>query len=745
MSRRGEARVAVRQCVSHGGAIVALLLAPTVVQARQVAGEVRGRVIDATDHVPVAGAQVELEGTAVRLRTASDGSFAVRSVEPRVHRVRVQAVGFRRTTVEVHVVNARVSEVEIRLPRAEATLAATLATQQVRATRDTAAFYTHVVDRASIERSGARDVADVLQNLPGVVITRSGGPGQPSRVSIRGSSANQVLVLLDGVPLNSALSGAADLSLLPVENVERITVLTGAQSARYGPRAMAGVIEVVTRRPRTEQSVVLRTGALGEWGAAAAVAHQSRMAGRQGSWSLAMDHRATRGDFRFALPPVRGGGWARRENADVANTQIVAGAALDARAQQFTLRSTYGHTRRGMAGSIVQPSLTGRQVFDRGSVGGTAQHTLAAWTFTHTVDAARESGVFVDTTPPFGAAFDHTTTATTLVATSSVTRTWHGVTTAGGVEWRRLGVRANALATGAPTGQTLRGGWLTARRELALRGSAWRWFHEGAVRADHSTLLNGVAWSPRVATQLARSAWSTGTLAIGASYGAGFAPPTLADQFFQEGVQVRANPTLRPERTRHDTEVRLTARELPRFGALWHVEAAGYRADVDGMILWLPDFRFIWSPNNYDATRRGWELRGGVRIPRWRVDAQGGLDEARVMYAGGILSGQVAYRPRRTAHLQVGSSLGAARAELVLRHVGVRRVVAGSALNALPAYRMADVRLSTERQRGRWTLQPMLAVENLFSRQAAMLVDYPFPTRLWSLSLRVRPMSSTLP
>jgi outer membrane cobalamin receptor len=268
---------------------------------------------------------------------------------------------------------------------------------------------------------------------------------------------------------------------------------------------------------------------------------------------------------------------------------------------------------------------------------------------------------------------------------------------------------------------------------------------EGALRTDRSTLLNGATWSPRVATQLVHSAWTTGTVSLGLSYGAGFAPPTLADQFFQEGVQVRANPALRPERTRHDGEARLTLRDVPRFGAIWHAELAAYRADVEGMILWLPDFRFIWSPNNYNAERRGWEMRGGVRIPRANLDLRGGLDASHVTYAGGLLTGQVAYRPRHTGHLQVGGGLGAARAEVVLRHVGVRRVAAGSALNALPAYRMTDVRFSTDVRRGRWAMQPAITVENLFSRQAAMLVDYPFPTRLWSLVLRVRPQSSSLP
>jgi len=726
---------------SPGVALLWLLAFPSASHARQVAGEVRGRVIDATDRAPVAGASVEVEGAAFRLRTASDGSFHVRNLDPRVHRIRVQALGFRSTTLEVRVVNARVSELEVTLAR----VATALALQQVTAQRDTAAFHAEVIDRAAIERAGARDVSDVLQTVPGVVVTRSGGPGQPSRVSIRGSSSSQVLVLVDGVPVNSALTGAADLSLLPVENVERVTVLTGAQSARYGPRAMGGVIEVVTRRPRREQSMVGRAGALGEWGVGGALAHQTPVGARQGSWSLSVDHRSTRGDFRFELPPVRGGGWARRENAAVTNTQAVLGASLDGSVHHLTLRGSYGHTTRGMAGSIVQPSLTGGQVFDRASAGATSAFTRAGWAFTHTLDAARESGTFADATPPFGAAFENTTTATTVAVTSNVQRAWRGVSTAGGVEWRQLDVRSNALATDAPSGQTLLGAWLNARYEQGLGGSAWRWLSEGALRADHSTLLDGVTWSPRAATQLLRSAWSSGTVSLGMSYGAGFAPPTLADQFFQEGVQVRANPSLRPERTRHDVEARIAAREFPRFGAVWHAEAAMFKADVDGMILWLPDFRFIWSPANYDAARRGWEMRGGVRVPRWHLDARAGIDESRVTYSGGILSGQVAYRPRRTAHVQLGSNVGAARAEFVLRHVGVRRVVAGSSLNALPPYRMADLRLSTEVRRAGWAMLPTLSIENLFSQQAAMLVDYPFPTRLWSLSLRLRPQSSALP
>ncbi len=752
-------------------AALCVLLSPTSVSARQVGGEVRGRVLDGTDRAPVVGARIELEGGAVQQRSGADGVFVLRSLEPRSYRVRVLALGYRTTVVDVTVANARVTEVEVLLPRATLMLAA----QRVLATRDTLAANSTSIDRAGIERSGARDVADVLQTVPGVVVTRAGGPGQPSRISIRGSSAGQVLVLLDGVPVNSALGGAADLSLLPVEQVERITVLTGAQSARYGPRAMAGVVEVLTRRPRNEQSLLLRGGALGEWGGAVSLARsaiaRSALRGpalsealrRQDApgpaaingitseggisrhLSLGVDHREIRGDFRFTLPAVRGGGWARRENAAVATTQLVAAASFEGARHQLSLRANLGRTARGLAGSVVQPSLTGAQRFLRSAAGLTTTHALGAWSLNSTLDVAQERARFADAAPPFGRPYADTITATTTAFTAQAQTDWREFTATLGVDARQLGVRASGLTGSAPRTQQLLGGWMSVRHEHSWAGSSWRLQSDAALRVDHSSLIASEAWSPRVATRVMHPLGS-GSMFASASYGAGFAPPTLADQFFHEGVQVRANPALRPERSRHDAELRVGLRELPRWGALWHLEAAAYRADIDGMILWLPDFRFIWSPSNYDVRRRGWETRAGLRIPAWHVDLSGALEETAVAYAGPVLTGQVAYRPQHTAHVQIGTTVGATRVELVTRHVGVRRVVAGSALNALPAYRMSDLRASTQQQLwGRWTLQPTLAVENLFSRQAAMLVDYPFPTRLWSLSLRLRPATATLP
>ena len=104
-----------------------------------------------------------------------------------------------------------------------------------------------VITADEIALLGALTVADALRVLPELRIKGSGGPGGLTTVSIRGSTSSQVLILLDGVPLNRPDQASVDLSTLPIQNVERIEVLRGPFSAIYGSSALGGVINIVTR------------------------------------------------------------------------------------------------------------------------------------------------------------------------------------------------------------------------------------------------------------------------------------------------------------------------------------------------------------------------------------------------------------------------------------------------------------------------------------------------------------------
>ncbi|HHN65630.1 MAG TPA: TonB-dependent receptor [Nitrospirae bacterium] len=108
-----------------------------------------------------------------------------------------------------------------------------------------------VITADEIRQRSYETVADVLNDVMGVKIKEYGNRGNSSTVSIRASSAEQVLILIDGKRLNKPSSGQFDLNgiPLPLENIERIEVLRGASSALYGADAMGGVINIITRKP----------------------------------------------------------------------------------------------------------------------------------------------------------------------------------------------------------------------------------------------------------------------------------------------------------------------------------------------------------------------------------------------------------------------------------------------------------------------------------------------------------------
>ncbi len=102
----------------------------------------------------------------------------------------------------------------------------------------------HIVDRQSVF------ISDLLRDVPGVAVSRQGPAGTVTEVRIRGAEANQVMVLIDGIKANDpAFTDTFSFTDLTSFDVERVEVVRGPQSALWGSDAMAGVINVITRRP----------------------------------------------------------------------------------------------------------------------------------------------------------------------------------------------------------------------------------------------------------------------------------------------------------------------------------------------------------------------------------------------------------------------------------------------------------------------------------------------------------------
>ncbi|TAN48636.1 MAG: TonB-dependent receptor [Methylococcaceae bacterium] len=120
---------------------------------------------------------------------------------------------------------------------------------------------TTVITREEIERRQAQSVQDVLRGVPGLSIANSGGLGKASSAFLRGTNADHVLVLIDGVRAGSATLGSAAFQDIPIDRIERIEVVRGPRSSLYGSEAIGGVIQIFTRKGGAELKPYLSFGA----------------------------------------------------------------------------------------------------------------------------------------------------------------------------------------------------------------------------------------------------------------------------------------------------------------------------------------------------------------------------------------------------------------------------------------------------------------------------------------------------
>ncbi len=105
-----------------------------------------------------------------------------------------------------------------------------------------------IIDREHIERSGAAGLADVLKRVPGIEISRNGGPATTTSVFLRGAESRFTAVYIDGVRIDSQATGGAAWESIPLALIDRIEVLRGPAGAVYGSDALGGVIQIFTKR-----------------------------------------------------------------------------------------------------------------------------------------------------------------------------------------------------------------------------------------------------------------------------------------------------------------------------------------------------------------------------------------------------------------------------------------------------------------------------------------------------------------
>ena len=157
-----------------------------------------------------------------------------------------------------------------------------------------------VIDAAALQQRQTRVVSDVLRDVPGVAVSRSGGVGGFTQLRLRGTESNHVLVLIDGIEVADPYQGEFDFGTLLTDEAARIEVLRGQQSSLYGSDAIGGVIQYLTLTGKEAPGVSLRA----EGGSFATASDGARVAGVTGDLDYALQASGYRTN---GTPTARGG------------------------------------------------------------------------------------------------------------------------------------------------------------------------------------------------------------------------------------------------------------------------------------------------------------------------------------------------------------------------------------------------------------------------------------------------------
>lgn len=212
--------------------------------------EITGVTLDATDNNPIPGVNIIIEGTTIGSASQSDGSFALTTsgelpltlIATHIAYDQVTVVVDYDSSVTIHMDPTIIEGQEIEVMGVRRKVEIDVASAVDR------------IDIEAIELQGARDIGSALRRVSSLQLNYANSGKQT--VSIRGSNATDVAVFLDGVRINDANTGVADLSFIDLNAIEQIQVVKGGGSSLFGSDAIGGVVNVESRKATSNTAYV---------------------------------------------------------------------------------------------------------------------------------------------------------------------------------------------------------------------------------------------------------------------------------------------------------------------------------------------------------------------------------------------------------------------------------------------------------------------------------------------------------
>ena len=714
--------------------LIALLL-PALLYGQSTL-DLSGRVVDCSNSRPIADASIQLDAVPYAIITDSDGSFHIYGLKAGTYTIVVEAPAYYRKSDQQLIVNDDFSAeyticLEPRLYHAEP--------QRVEATHDPDRHRTVTLRHDSPEFESSGSLGELIETIPELLVSYTGGKSGEATVSVRGGPSKEVLVLVDGVSINSPLTGVADINSIPLANVSRVEYNSGGASSQFGAGAVGGVLNVITTAAydMSQYNIAGSTGGLEarswESNARLQIVKVGHISGLYSGSTAA-------NDFMFDSDKE---GIIRRANADLKRTnasltgerRLGFGAKLGLAYHRF-------EQKNGLPGLIYQLNPVARKdetrdifslLFEAESGTGFCS---AGYSYRHNDQVFRD--MFEFTSVKYHAGYLDRLHQLNL---KGGLRLPHDMqiefsTTAGQEEFST----ENYLDPGKPAFAPV----VEKRAAFALStGKGWMQSTESfryngdilfRLRGDYSSLFLPV-YSPSIHLGSSFTSWLK--LRGELSYGKSHRVPLYSSLFWNDGVHAIGNPNLQPERMEESSAS--ISLSFPILGDLV-VEALYQHSAYRNLIYWHKTFDNKFSPRNLSGSlvyartlNVFWTLRPLNLTINYSNTDQIARDRS---WRYPVHDLQLVFRPRFIRHLSIRHASKYVDLHYRLRSIS-RRYMRAENTKWLDGYKVADFSAGIKYD-FRWLkARIQYDLDNITNAEYMLLERFPLPGQLWSVSVKL--------
>ncbi len=437
-----------------------------------------------------------------------------------------------------------------------------------------------VITKKEIESGSYKRISEIIRNVIGLNLFESGNRGSIASVSLRGSTSEQVLILIDGKRLNKAGDGQVDLNAIsiPLENIERIEILRGASSALYGADAIGGVINIITRIP--DEPITEFTASYGRFVTRGLSFNTSRKIKNTG--------------FYLSLSKESSEGFRANSDYDIdaINTKFTFDLSKDTRAD---LNIDYNHKDAGSSGSITWQTPFAAQTDENLLIGVTLRiKNMVLKLYSHNsriryINPGSEDNTHKNYVN--GIDLQHSM----LISSSNLLT--------GGIELLEENVDSrDNIYTANSIGKHSR-----TRKGIFLQNET-SLFEKTVLTlgARYDNIASKNRLSPK-ASFLIKLPNQTN---ISLSFGKGFRVPTMNAIYWPDTDWAVGNPNLKPEQS---TEYEVSIQKF--FGNTGNIKLVAFEKESKDLIQWQEISPWRWSPVNVARARIiGFETEGKLHI-----------------------------------------------------------------------------------------------------------------------------------